>query len=362
MKILRLTTALDFGGVEKVYEVFGKNYQGNHEYIFMALGHLGHIGQVLKELGFKVYSLDVDRPSVYNPKVALRLYEWLKKHPVDILHGASAEANFHGALVGRLAGVRRVIVEEIGIPSHSFWGKLMFRVAYKRVDDFLWISTAVRDRIVELKEVKPGRGTLIYNPVGMPDVVREARPMGYSGFLKLASVGRLAKVKNFPLLIELTSKLNLMGIATKLTIIGEGPERTRLESIVEKYDMSNYVSLPGFLSAPNEDIKDSDIYIQPSFSEGFGISVAEAMMVGLPVIGSKVGGLQDIIDDGQTGWFMDPHAPVDDLVDLVKKLMAKEQNELLQICQNGQSSAMRLFSPVKYIAKIEEFYKTVHDK
>lgn len=359
MKILRLTTALDFGGVEKMYELFASYYQGEHEYVFLALGPDGRTGKKLRNMGFQALSFDFANASVYNPKVTLKLASWLRKNRVDLIHTASAEANFHGTLAGRLAGVPVIVVEEIGIPNHSKMGKVIFRQIYKLATDFVWESRAIKERLVELKEVKPDRGTIIHNPVAVPELSGVPARQDPEEWL-IASIGRLAPVKNFEILIRLVANFNQQGRKARLFLIGDGPHKETLESLVNELSAEAWIDMPGFSDIPTNAIAHADLYIQPSFSEGFGISVVEAMMVGLPCIGSHVGGMQDIIEHGKNGWFMDPNDSVDKLAELVVEVMGKTSKEREAIAETGKTSAFERFTPEMYIQGLEGLYERNH--
>src|SRR5690606_31379839 len=104
------------------------------------------------------------------------LYRWLRKLKPDIVHTAAAEANFHGVVAARLAGVKVVIAEEIGFPNHSLKARLVFSAIYRLVDRVICVSQAVLDFLVNIKEIPLGKGQVIYNPVTPPkEVARDSQ-------------------------------------------------------------------------------------------------------------------------------------------------------------------------------------------
>ena len=96
-----------------------------------------------------------------------------------------------------------------------------------------------------------------------------------------------------------------------ILIIGDGSERKNLENLVKKLGLQEKVKFLGQI--PNEKIPaylaGADCFCLPSLREGFGIVILEAMAAGLPVIGTNVGGIKDLIEDGKTGLLIEPKNP-----------------------------------------------------
>jgi len=120
------------------------------------------------------------------------------------------------------------------------------------------------------------------------------------------SVARLEKVKGVEYLVQALRKSDFRKM--ELVIIGDGHERKNLESLVEKLNLKERVKflgpisndkLPGYLAAV-------DCFVLPSLREGFGIAVLEAQAAGLPVVGSRIGGILDLVEDGKTGLLVEP--------------------------------------------------------
>ena len=122
----------------------------------------------------------------------------------------------------------------------------------------------------------------------------------HDGFIVI-SVARLEKVKGIEYLIKAVKDF-------KLLIIGDGSERKNLENLVQKLNLKDKVTFLGQI--PNKEIPhhlmEADCLVVPSVREGFGISVLEAQAAGLPVIGTRVGGILDLIKDQKTGILVEP--------------------------------------------------------
>lgn len=126
--------------------------------------------------------------------------------------------------------------------------------------------------------------------------------------LRIGSLGRLHPVKGYDVLAEAFVRLRNHGfvapVPLAVTIAGEGAERGRLEALVRQHDLP--ITLPGYVSDPAGFLQRQHLYIQPSRSEGFCISVHEALNAALPVIASRVGEPAHTILENHTGWLAPP--------------------------------------------------------
>lgn len=106
--------------------------------------------------------------------------------------------------------------------------------------------------------------------------------------------------------------------SAELWIIGSGGLDSELRSLVKRLDVEKNVKFFGQIS--HEDLvsclEKADVFVRPSLSEGLGNAFLEAMAVGVPIIGTRVGGIPDFLTEGETGWF----CQVNDPTDLVRKL------------------------------------------
>ena len=151
------------------------------------------------------------------------------------------------------------------------------------------------------------------------------------GFTKndviLIYVGRLSPEKNLSLLIRAFYGVAMTYDHVRLLLVGEGPERDNLETLIRHMDISNkvfftglvdYKQIPAYLTS-------SDIFVTPSSAETFGLSTVEAMAAGLPALGMDAPGTQDIIEDGITGL-----VTTDDLAVFTAKLILLSTNHELR--------------------------------
>ncbi len=352
MKIIRITTLLDFGGQEKQYISFAnqKNRLQN-DYVFAAIGHGGFAEKDLISKGFKVKIFN-QNPSISNLKNIYLLYKWLKEEQPDIVHTAAAEANFHGIMAAKLAGVKTIIGEEIGFPNHSKKARWVFRQIYKLTDKVIGVSQSVKNYLIEIKEIKEQKGFVLYNPVTPPKEVVRDKQANFT----MVSVGRLEIVKNQQLLIR--SMKNLKNQNVRLILVGDGRERKNLENLISSLDLTGRVTITGFIPDPERYLAKADVFVLPSLSEGFGIAAVEAMHLAIPCLCSNVGGIPEFIENGKTGWLFDVQKE-NDLENKLNEILTLEKSDLISIGLKGKMAVSSRFSEEVYVEKLENLYKSL---
>ena len=352
MKILRLTTLLDFGGQEKQILSFTENKSLlKNEYVFASIGYGGYAEKILKNRGFEVHTLNQNF-SIRNLTNIYYVYRLIKKVNPDVVHTAAAEANLYGIMAAKLAGVKIVIGEEIGLPSHSKYAIKIFSWVYKKANSVICVSNAVKNFLIDIGEISSEKGKVIYNPVSLPI----NHPKNNSTNFHIVYVGRLEVVKNVKTLINAFAKLNYKNI--RLTIVGEGRERNNLEEQVRNLNVNREIEFVGFSDDPAIYLEEADLFVLPSYSEGFGIAAVEAMFLKVPVLCSKVGGIPEFIDHDHNGWLFDPQKEeelkltLEYIVDLTKK-------DLINVGLNGYNSVIEKFTVQSYVYNLEKHYKSL---
>ena len=120
------------------------------------------------------------------------------------------------------------------------------------------------------------------------------------------TVARLAPIKRLDLLIRAVAELRDQGEARKAVIVGDGADRSRLETLLEETRLAGSVELAGFQSNVESWLERSRLFVMTSASEGLPLAIIEAMLCGLPVVAPAVGDIPDLIVDGRNGFLFEP--------------------------------------------------------
>ena len=354
MKILRLTTLHGFGGQEKKLINFTEKPELlTNEYVFAAIGHGGFAEQKLKERGFKVkiFNLPIAHKNLKNIFI---LAKWIRNEKPDVVHTAASEANFHGVLAAKLAGVPKIIVEEIGVPnSHSKKAQLVFRYIYKLTDKVIAVSKEVKRVLILQKEAPENKIKVLYNLVPTPKSIPKIK----SEKFQWVFVSRLVPRKNTQTLIQAFSKID-PAIRGELHIVGEGTEKVMLETLVKDLKLENEVIFHGFQPEPEKFIAQADVFVLPAFDEGFGIVVIEAMILKKACLCAYGGGIPEYITDKENGWFFNPYS-VDDLVAKMEYILSLDPEIIEKIGLVAHQTASERFTIEKYVEKLEKIYDSL---
>ncbi len=140
---------------------------------------------------------------------------------------------------------------------------------------------------------------------------------------RMLFVGRLAAVKGLPLLLEAVARLRQAHPGVQLTVVGEGPDRPALEAQARALGLEGAVTFTGAQSPAQvaDRLEQSDLLVLPSFAEGVPVVLMEAMASRLPVVATRVGGVQELVEDGESGLLVPPGC-VESLVGALDRLLS----------------------------------------
>jgi glycosyltransferase involved in cell wall biosynthesis len=332
MRIVRVTGLLDFGGVEKRMVNVSTAVPAGTQLIFVVLGQGGRASAEIEANGCRVICLNqpLRIPNVLLIIKLARLFRQLKP---DVVHASGAEANFHALPAAYLAGVKKRFGEEIGFPAHSAKARMMFRLVYRFCSKLVCISKAVAEKVVALKEVDELKTSVVYNPIVLSTVMPAADKM--PGRFVFATVCRLTAVKNLQALLRVFAKLQKHSPNVFLYIAGDGPEMNSLVQLAAALGIKEHVCFTGFLPDAYTVLCKADVFILPSFSEGLGNAVMEAMLAGLPCIVSGVGGAAELVSPGYSGWLINPLSEDD----IYAKMLEASTTSTLGLQQMGSQGS-----------------------
>jgi N-acetyl-alpha-D-glucosaminyl L-malate synthase BshA len=141
----------------------------------------------------------------------------------------------------------------------------------------------------------------------------------------------------------------------KLLLVGDGPERQRMENLCREYDLCDDVRFLGKLDAVEELLSVCDLFIMPSEKESFGLAALEAMACEVPVISSNTGGLPELVIQGKTGFMSN----VGDLEDMAKNALFILQEDNLPHFKAASLARAQEFDIHNILPKYEAFYEQI---
>jgi glycosyltransferase involved in cell wall biosynthesis len=250
----------------------------------------------------------------------------------------------YGILAARVNRVPTVAVVHSVFPPTSSSVDPLFRLVSGRVRAFGGVSRSVCAQTEEALGRRPGSVTVLYNGVPDPSVDRRAPGAEEGSGSPLAPrftigvVGRLVPEKGFDVMLR--ALIELPG--ADLVLVGEGPARSSLERLSRDLGLDGRVTFTGRVGPPWTSRWRFDVLAVPSRIEGFGLVAVEALLAGIPVVGSRVGGLCEVLTDGRTGLLV----PVDDPTALASALRTLQDDPSLrrELAEQGSFDARQRFS------------------
>ncbi len=216
------------------------------------------------------------------------------------------------------------------------------------------IHLLLPEYLSSIPEIFHNRACIIPNPVWLDGVLQNNIQHSEDEKIIL-SMGRLDLFKQNALLVEAFALLAQDFPEWKVEIRGDGPERQRLEKQVRSYKLEDKVHLPGATKSPEIYYKKAQIFCIPSKFEGLSLSTAEAMAMGLPVVGfAECSGTNQIVKHGQTGLLAEKMTS-QCLAECLRKLMI-DTNLRTTMGAQGQAEAQQ-FTPSRVYDAWEELLK-----
>lgn len=175
---------------------------------------------------------------------------------------------------------------------------------------------------------------------------------------RVICAGRLSWEKAHKYILEAWTMVLKKFPNAKLIFAGEGPERKNIEELIKKLELTKSVTLTGILPHNQvlAEIKKSEVFICPSLAEGLGVVFIEAQACGVPVIGTNVGGIPDIIQNNQNGLLVEPRNSKEIAGAIIKFLQNK--NLASQLSDNALKT-VRKYNWINTIKQFDKLYREI---
>lgn len=202
---------------------------------------------------------------------------------------------------------------------------------YAQVDHFFFVSKATRDSFAKFIPFDTAKATVYYNPLDENEILTKALETPEQSFssqtFNLLTVGRISAEKGQDMIPSIVQNLLDRGYPIHWYLIGDGPNQKKVENLIQEHHVQDYVSLLGVKNNPYCYMRMCDLYVQPSYTEGYSTTICEAGILGKAIIGTKPsGGIRDQIMDGVDGLIVD--ATIEGLTNGIESLL---QNPVLKM-------------------------------
>jgi glycosyltransferase involved in cell wall biosynthesis len=318
---------------------------------------------VVEELvasGVKVIRLD--RWSRFDIFRWRRLISCLRRDETAILHAHKFGSNVWASVLGPLSGVPIVIAHEHG------WGyegaplrRLLDReLVARRCDAFIAGSRFNLQKMLDVERIDPTRTRLEILPNGIPDHAPSGndvrRELGIASSRPVVGlVGSLTAYKSLDVLVDASAILVREFPDLQVLIAGEGPERRFLEARIAERKLIDTVKLLGTRRDIADVIEAFDVATLCSYSEASPLAVMEYMAAGRPVVGTRVGGIPEMVEHGVHGLLVHPCDP-DGLAAAIGELL-RLPDRGRSLGANGRERQRQQYSIDAMVNRVQALYE-----
>jgi glycosyltransferase involved in cell wall biosynthesis len=360
MRILHVIDHLGLGGAQTALAALVQAWPGEEDTIDV-LG-LGRRRELAVAINTSVATLDCAR---WDVRAVGRLRKRIQQEHYDIVHAHLCKSccatlwlkpSIHSALILHLHcdpaadfrvfrwALRRWLDRAdavVAVSRHTAQAARRFGVA---ADKLHTIYNPVASVITSDSNSGASAGDRIRRELGLPADV----------FL-LGFVGRLSQEKGVTYLLQSVQSLKQRGRNVAAVIVGDGPLAAELHAETQRLGVDEHVRFVGFQPAVGVWLQGVDALVLPSLSEGLPMVLAEAMMLGTPAMATGVGGIPEIIRDGETGWLIPSRFPAA-LCDVVSRLMDAPETRM-RVADNARRLAEDAFSGDRIAARVRGLYR-----
>ncbi len=367
--ICHVLFSLTVGGAEVLAARLARRLSGSHRTIFCCLDDIGALGDGLRDEGFPVHHLQ--RRSGLNLGSSNRLATLLRRERVDVIHAHQFGPFFYGATARLLASRPGLVMTEHGrsFPDPPRRTHFLFNRAVLRRDDrIIAVGEDVRRALIDNEGFAPGRVEVVYNGVDTGafadsarhrEAVRREVGVG-AGAVVLMQVARLDAIKDHATAVRAVGRAAGRRPDVRLVLVGEGPEAGPIDDLIRGLGLGENVLRLGIRTDVARLLGAADAVLLTSRSEGIPLTLIEGMAAGLPVVATRVGGVAEVVVDGQTG-LLAPAGDADALAARILRL-ADDRDLRERLGRAGRVRARASFDEGRMIAAYDRIYGEVGDR
>ncbi|OES44928.1 glycosyltransferase family 4 protein [Domibacillus iocasae] len=325
MKILHVISGGETGGSRK--HVITLLEQFDPSEVTLAVFQEGALSEEARAAG--IGTVLFAQKSRYDLSVLSRLSAFIKKERFDIMHTHGPRANLFGIYIKKKTGICWVTTVHsdpaLDFVKGGLKGTIFTKIslyAVRQMDHYFAVSERFKQNLVSLG-IRPEKVTTVYNGIHFTEEPAKAAaiPVPEQAFV-IAMVARLHPIKGHEIVFEALRRLD---VKPHLLLIGDGPIEDELREKVK--DIRDCVHFLGFRKDVASLYAASDVALLASYSESFPLALLEAANERIPLISTDVGGVGELIAEGETGWIIPP-GDAEALAEAIRQAMKADVKQM----------------------------------
>ncbi|KGO82814.1 glycosyltransferase involved in cell wall biosynthesis [Flavobacterium cauense R2A-7] len=370
IRVLNIVESITYGGVERRRLSLAKMLNKEEfELKIICTHYRGEIPERIKDCGVEVIAVGKLK-NIFDWEKHKKVISVIREFQPHIVHGAVFEGVTMATVSSVFCRVPVLIIEETSDPQNRSWrGNLLMRLFSFFADAVVGVSHASTNYLTETLKISPKKVHLISNGVAIPREVSEKESEQLKATLGIAaekiiigSVGRMINdnTKRFSDLIKAFEMLIRKGLNVHLVLVGDGPEKGKYKRLVQQLNIEKSVTFEGYQDDTAKYYAIFDVFSLVSAHESFGLVLAEAMLSKVPIVATKVGGMQYIVDHEKTGYLVEKQ----NVVEIAQKLEILCNTESLrtEMGKAGYQKAMGNYTEEQYVKRVKTLYSELLKK
>jgi|LauGreDrversion4_1035100.scaffolds.fasta_scaffold13292_4 glycosyltransferase involved in cell wall biosynthesis len=364
IRVLHILDTIMSGGVERRRLSMAKLLDSKQfELKIICTNAVGPFPEEFAQYGVEIIEIG-DLISFVNIKQHKKVMKVIDDFKPHIIHGAVFEGVTLASMNGFFKRVPIIILEETSDPIYRNWkAHLLMKLLTFPADKVIGVSPASTKYLTDKLKVSKTKALLINNGVVLPEQVsqEEIRLLKQELSIKeseivIGTVGRMLSDENkrFSDLIKAFAILINKGLQVKLVMVGRGPLLKVYQELAKELKIQDYVVFTGYQNNTSKYYAIFDIFGLVSAYESFGLVLAEAMLQKLPIVATRVGGMQYIVDDNKTGFLVEKYN-VDEIAQKLE-ILCRDADLRKQFGENGYDKAMKNYTEERYVKDVANLY------
>jgi glycosyltransferase involved in cell wall biosynthesis len=296
-------------------------------------------------------------------RALLRLRQEIRQLRPDLVHTHSSKAGFLGRLAARAEGVRRIVHTPHGHVFHGYFSApltrtfaLLERIAGPWTDRIITLSDEEARDHLRRGIGRAGQFVTIPSGVDLGPVVSAPPTRLVPDGPVVCAVARLVPVKGLHHLIEAAPAVLRHCPAARFLLVGDGERRSALEAQARARGLQDRVVFTGYREDVPSIMAGTDLVVLPSINEGMGRVLVMAMALGKPIVATRIGGVAELLGDGEAGLLVPPRDPAA-LAEAITSLLRDPQRER-SLGEAGRRRAPR-YSAEAMLTALAKLYREV---
>jgi glycosyltransferase involved in cell wall biosynthesis len=365
VRILFLSTSMGLGGADQQLLSAAQVLRTRgHEIFIVSLTPLGPMGLQARDLGLAIESLEMRR-GIPDPRGLARLVRLVRAWQPDVVHSHMVHANLMARALRLLVRVPVLVSTIHNVYEGGPLWMAAYRLTNRLVDHMTIISEAAANRFIHERIVPRRLLTVVPNgidtdrlrnvPPGTREATRRALALGESEFAWLA-VGRFEIAKDYPTMLRAFARLREHHPGAVLLLVGRGSLQQDAEALTAELTLDGAVRFLGVRDDVPAVMSAADGYVMSSAWEGMPMVLLEAAAAALPIVATRVGGNQEVVLDGETG-FLVPAGDSEALALGMSRLMGLSRTQRRSMGERGHEHVRANYGLSRVAERWERVYR-----